>query len=111
MPAQPNPTPETTCAGTGTALGVSKTTVHVTDTDSFPTDCPQDTHTAELMFYLISERLHHRGNKVSITAWCYIYRAIYNTVIVTLALVLILDETKSLSKGNDQEMSDSATQP
>jgi len=79
-------------------LGVSRTTVHVIDNDIYPRDCPPDATAARLMFFLIKERLHKRGSKVSLSAWCYVYKAFYDTTISTVLLVFIIAEVKLESK-------------
>ena len=79
-------------------LGLAATTVNLVDDDVFPHDCPEGASAAMLWHYFVKERLKKRGAKVSQTAWCYIYKAFYDTVISTYALVYILEEAKALSK-------------
>ena len=39
-----------------------------------------------------------RGNKVTVTAWCYVYRALHPVVIKTVALVKIYEWVELLSE-------------
>lgn len=80
------------------ALAVSNCCVTIIDNDAYPQRCPADATPLRAFFFFILERFQQRGDKVTTTAWCFVYKAFHEVALTTFALVYFFKFVKQMSK-------------
>lgn len=74
------------------------TKVWIVNDDAYPGGCPKTASPEILAMAFFKERIMARGNKVTVTAYCYVYKAAYDVIITTFALIFIFQAAADLEK-------------
>ena len=82
------------------SLGISHTLVHIVDNDGYPQRCPAEATPLRSFFFFILERFQQRQGKVTVTGWCFVYKAFHEVIVTTFALVFFFRLVKEMAGDN-----------
>ena len=85
-------------------LGIAQAAVHIVDETTYPVGMTRsdassgDGHVLRNMRYFFLERIRRRGVKVTITSWCYLFKAFFDVIINNLTLLQVYFAMKEMGK-------------